>query len=119
MRCAIRRNHPDLSQIIHWEIHPTSPLQKGELVEIFYQRNAPIPPRPPFSKGECRIPSNKLFGFIPNNPLANLTRLPLCKRGIEGDFCIRATSKSPLTPLFQRGNTPPRPNSWLMDNLGL
>ncbi|OGT13427.1 MAG: hypothetical protein A3F73_06375 [Gallionellales bacterium RIFCSPLOWO2_12_FULL_59_22] len=43
--------------------------------------------------------------FIPNNPLANSTRLPLCKRGracegAEGDFCFRATSKSPLTPLF-------------------
>ena len=39
-------------------------------------------------------------------------RLPLCKRGIEGDLLfagsllgskIKIKSKSPLTPLFQRG----------------
>ena len=44
----------------------------------------------------------------PNNPLGNLTSLPLCKRGracegAEGDFCVPATLKSPLAPLLQRG----------------
>ena len=43
------------------------------------------------------------FSFIPDNPLGNLTGLPLCKRGIEGDFCVPATLKSPLAPLLQRG----------------
>ena len=32
----------------------------------------------------------------------NLTRFPLCKRGIEGDFGIREMFKSPLAPLLQR-----------------
>lgn len=43
------------------------------------------------------------FSFIPDNPLGNLTGFPLCKRGIEGDFCVPATLKSPLAPLLQRG----------------
>jgi hypothetical protein len=43
------------------------------------------------------------FIFNPNNPLKNSTCFPLCKRGIKGDFCISATSQSPLTPLLQRG----------------
>jgi len=69
----------------------------------------------------------------PNSSLGNSAHLLLCKRGraregAERDFYIRATSQSPLTPIFaswatnrpslptpiQRGNTPPRPNSWLM-----
>ena len=41
-------------------------------------------------------------------------RLPLCKRGIEGDLLfagnlregkIKSKSKSPLAPLFQRGES--------------
>jgi hypothetical protein len=44
----------------------------------------------------------------PDNPLGNLTSLPLCKRGracegAEGDFCVPVTLKSPLTPILQRG----------------
>jgi len=44
----------------------------------------------------------------PDNPLENLTGLPLFKRGracegAEGDFCVLATLKSPLAPLLQRG----------------
>ncbi len=37
-------------------------------------------------------------------PLENSTGFPLCKRGIEGDFCIRAVFKSPLPPFFKGGN---------------
>jgi peptide-methionine (S)-S-oxide reductase len=40
--------------------------------------------------------------LTPDNPLGNLTSIPLCKRGTEGDFCVPATLKSPLPPLFQR-----------------
>jgi len=44
-----------------------------------------------------------VFSFIPNNPLKNSNRFPLCKRGIEGDFYIRATIKSPPRPPFAKG----------------
>ncbi len=42
--------------------------------------------------------------FNSNNPSASR---PLCKRGMEGDFCIPATLKSPLAPLFQSGEPAP------------
>ena len=63
--------------------------------------------------------AQRSVGINPDNPLENSTCFPLCKRGIEGDFCIRATSESPSPPFSKGGNTPPRPNSRLMDNLGL
>jgi hypothetical protein len=43
--------------------------------------------------------------MIPNSPLGNTNRFPLYERGIEGDFSISATSKSPLTPLSIKGGT--------------
>jgi hypothetical protein len=44
-----------------------------------------------------------LHDFNKNNPIGNAVHFPLCKRGIEGDFCTRMKFKSPLTPLLQRG----------------
>jgi hypothetical protein len=38
-----------------------------------------------------------------NVPSGNTICLPLCKRGIEGDFCNCSEFKSPLAPLSQRG----------------
>ena len=38
-----------------------------------------------------------------NIPLKKFTTFPLCKRGIEGDFCFNAKCKSPLAPPLQRG----------------
>jgi len=48
--------------------------------------------------------------FMPNSPscreLTHDRIFPLCKRGIEGDFCICAKLKSPLPPFFKGGNVP-------------
>ena len=39
----------------------------------------------------------------PENSLGNLTCLPLCKRGIEGDFLCSRNAQIPPSPPFAKG----------------
>ncbi len=68
-----------------------------------FASGAPLPITFPGASLPRRIAA---VSFSRDFPLGNLAGFPLCKRGIEGDFHVRVTFKSPLTPLFQRGGCP-------------
>jgi hypothetical protein len=80
-----------------------------------------IPPGPPFAKGgdiDGEAPFSKVLPLFPFSPFSRVFSflLPLYQRGIKGDlsgfqtcfglswYCDWGIGKSPLAPLFQRGD---------------